>query len=143
MEQINRSALVSFSAQQMYQLVDDITHYPEFVPHCKNAIVIQRNQKEVTAQLEISKGGIAKSFSTINRLTPGSRIHMQLIDGPFKYLSGDWEFTPLSDDACKIELNLEFEFSNKLTSIAFAGIFKHLVQSMVKAFTDRAEKIYG
>ena len=143
METINRSALVLFSAEQMYQLVDDIEQYHQFVPFCVKSEVIQRQDQQVSATLEIAKGGFAKSFSTLNTLTPFKNIQMQLIDGPFNYLKGDWHFTALSDDACKIELNLEFEFSNKLASIAFTGMFKQLVQSMVKAFTDRAHNIYG
>lgn len=143
MEQINRSALVPFSAVKMYQLVDDIENYPEFVPHCQRASIILRKQDEVSATLAVAKGGIVRSFSTKNKLTPHRHIHMQLIDGPFKSLQGNWRFLPLTQDACKIELNLEFEFSNKLASIAFSGVFKQLIQSMISAFTDRAQNIYG
>lgn len=142
MEVIKRSALVPFSAEQMYLLVDDIESYPEFVPNCKTAKITQRDEYKVCATLEVAKSGIAKSFSTQNTLIPNQKIHMELLDGPFKHLSGEWQFKPLAEDACKIELNLEFEFSNKLASMAFAGIFNQLIQSMVTAFTDRAKKIY-
>jgi len=142
-ERIKRSALVPYSVQQMYQLVDDIEKYPEFVPYCKKAEIIQRAPLEVSATLEISKSGIAKSFSTKNTLRPHEHIQMQLLNGPFKYLRGGWHFKALSENACKIELDLEYEFSHRLASIAFAKLFNQLVQSMVGAFTERAEKVYG
>ncbi len=143
MEKINRSALVPYSAEQMYRLVDDVEKYPAFVPYCKKAEILQRDDNSVCAQLEVAKSGIAKAFSTRNTLIPFQTIRMELLDGPFKHLSGDWRFIPLAEKACKIELNLEFEFSNKLASMAFAGIFSQLVQSMVSAFTQRAVEVYG
>ncbi len=143
MERIKRSALVNYSTHQMYQLVDDIEKYPEFVPYCQGAEIIQREDQQVSATLRVSKSGIAKSFSTQNRLTPFDRIDMQLLNGPFKYLSGSWHFIALAEDACKIELDLEYEFSHKLASLAFAQIFNQLTQSMVNAFTERARNIYG
>ena len=143
MKNICRSALVPFSAKQMYQLVDDIDSYNNFVPYCQESKVLERNKQQVTATLQVAKSGIAKSFTTRNTLEPYDFIGMELIDGPFSHLSGGWRFTALSDSACKIELDLNFEFSNQLTTLAFSKIFNKLVQSMVSAFTSRAEKIYG
>jgi len=143
MQQICRSALVPFSAEQMYALIDDIASYHLFVPHCQTATILERADSHVTAKLVVAKSGFAKSFTTKNTLSPPHLITMNLIDGPFNELSGDWKLTPLSDSACKIELNLKFEFSNKLTSLAFSSIFNQLVQSMISAFTKRAEKVYG
>jgi len=143
MEKINRSALVMYSAEQMFQLVDDVEQYPKFVPNCKNAKVLSREGNHLSATLEVSKSGIAKSFSTQNTNTPFSHIKMKLLNGPFKKLEGEWRFIPLAENACKIELELEFEFTNRLASMAFAGIFNQLVLSMVSAFTDRAQQVYG
>jgi len=142
MQNICRSALVPYSAKQMYQLVDDIDNYNHFVPYCQSSCVISRSQQQVTAKLKVAKSGLAKSFTTVNTLTPYEFISMELVDGPFTHLSGGWRFTALSDSACKIELDLDFEFSNKLTSLAFSKVFNKLVQSMVSAFTSQAEKIY-
>lgn len=143
MENIKRSALVPYSAEQMYRLVDDIESYPAFVPYCKKATELERTTDSVSAELEVAKSGIAKSFATKNQLQPNQCISMELLDGPFKYLKGDWQFIPLSDNACKIELDLSFEFSSKLASIAFTSIFNQLIQSMVAAFTERAQQVYG
>lgn len=142
MEKIERSALVTYSAEQMYRLVDDVEKYPLFVPYCKEAKIISRDNNIVSATLLVSKSGIAKSFSTQNTMKPFNEIHMQLLNGPFKYLNGYWRFKALAEKACKIELNLEYEFSSKIASIAFAKIFNQLAQSMVTAFTLRANEIY-
>ncbi len=143
MQTIYRSALVAFSAQQMFDLVDDIENYQAFVPYCQSSEVLKRETHQVTAKLVVAKSGLAKSFTTCNQLNPPNQISMQLVDGPFSHLSGHWNFVSLSDKACKIELQLEFEFSNALTSLAFSKVFNKLVGSMITAFTERAEKIYG
>ncbi len=142
MQNITRSALVPFSAQQMFELVDDIDSYQSFVPYCQESVVLERIDNQVTAKLLVAKSGLAKSFTTKNTLQAYNKIDMHLVDGPFSHLSGGWRFIPLSESACKIELDLDFEFSNKLASLAFSKIFNKLVQSMVSAFTERAEKIY-
>ncbi len=142
MNRISRSALVHFSAEQMFELVDDIDSYQSFVPFCKDSKILSRSENEVTAKLLVAKSGIAKSFTTCNRLDKPNTIVLSLVDGPFSSLNGRWTFTELSDDACKIELNLEFKFSNKLATLAFAKIFNLLVESMISAFTKRAQELY-
>jgi len=143
MEHICRSALVHFTAQQMFDLVDDIESYQTFVPYCESSKVIERNTSQVIGQLKVAKSGVAKSFTTKNFLDAPNAIQMELVDGPFSHLSGVWTFTALSEQACKIELDLIFEFSNKLATILFAKIFAQLMESMVSAFTERAEKVYA
>lgn len=142
-EKIKRSALVAYSSEQMYMLVDDVEKYPEFVPFCKESKIIQRDSQSVSATLMVAKSGIAKSFSTKNSLQPFEHIQMELLNGPFKSLSGVWSFKELSENACKIELDLQYEFSSKLTSLAFSKIFNQLAKSMISAFTQRATSIYG
>jgi ribosome-associated toxin RatA of RatAB toxin-antitoxin module len=143
MPTIERSALVPYSAAQMYALVDDIARYPEFVPGCRSATVIEQGTDYKVARLDISKAGVGKSFTTRNQLLPPSSIAMQLVDGPFKYLHGGWQFHALDNHACKIVLQLEFEFANTLLSMAFGGIFNELQGRMVDAFVQRARQVYG
>jgi len=143
MTNICRSALVSFSSEQMFNLVNDVEKYPLFVPFCSNCILLSKEQGFITAKLEISKGGFSKSFTTRNQLHPNNKIDLALVNGPFKYLTGSWDFIPLSDQASKIELNLDFEFSSRLTDMAFSKIFNQLVQLMVAAFTERAKIVYA
>ena len=139
---IQRSALVNYSAEAMYDLVNDVDAYPQFLPGCKDSKVLASESDMMKASLLVAKAGVRQWFTTKNTLEPARHIHMQLIDGPFKRLSGGWTFSALSDEACKIELNLEFEFTSKLTELAFGKIFNALAASMVKAFTERAKQVY-
>lgn len=143
MPSIEKSALVSYSAQQMFDLVNDIDAYPHFVPGCVGATVLEQGDDYKVASLDISKAGIRKSFTTRNQLHAPERIDMQLVDGPFKRLTGGWTFTPLADDACKIQFQLEFEFSNRLLGMAFGKIFSEVTARMVDAFVQRAKKVYS
>jgi ribosome-associated toxin RatA of RatAB toxin-antitoxin module len=143
MPQIERSALVFYSAQQMFDLVNAVPDYPKFLPGCSAARIVSQSDTEMVAALQVSKAGIGHTFTTRNTLYPCQRIAMQLVDGPFKRLQGGWEFQPLSETACKVVLKLEFEFSSKLVQFAFGKIFSELAASMVNAFTQRAKQVYG
>lgn len=143
MPQISRSALVPFSAEQMYQLVNDVHSYPDFLPGCTGSRVIAVSGNEMTAAVEVAKAGISKTFTTRNTLLDNQSINMQLVDGPFRKLMGGWQFTALSPEACKVELHLDFEFTNKLIELAFGKIFKELTGNMVQAFTQRAKEVYS
>lgn len=143
MPQINRNALVMFSAQSLFDLVNDIEQYPAFLPNCSGATIIEATEQQITASLEIKKGPVCKSFTTKNTLTDGNKISMALVSGPFKQLNGHWLFTKLDDQACKVELILEYEFSNKLIEMAFGNIFKEVASNMVQAFIQRAKVVYG
>lgn len=143
MPTIERSALVPYSDAQMYALVNDVDRYPEFVPGCRTATVLESTDTTKVARLDISKAGISKSFTTRNTLEPYECIGMELVDGPFQYLRGGWSFHALDKNACKIVLKLEFEFANRLLSMAFGKIFNELQSRMVDAFVQRAQQVYG
>ncbi|EPN9631932.1 type II toxin-antitoxin system RatA family toxin [Cronobacter sakazakii] len=143
MPQISRTALVPYSAEQMYKLVNDVKSYPEFLPGCVGSRVLESSTGQMTAAVEVSKAGISKTFTTRNTLISNQSILMHLVDGPFKKLMGGWKFTPLTEDACQIEFNLDFEFTNKLIELAFGRVFKELASSMVQAFSQRAKEVYS
>lgn len=142
MANISRSALVMYSCEQMYNLVDDINSYPQFIPNCADAKREQTAENTVAGSLLISSVGISKWFTTKNELTANKEIKMQLLNGPFKHLNGVWTFTELDEFACKVELELDFEFSSKMIELAFGGLFKNVITNMVSAFTQRAKHIY-
>jgi ribosome-associated toxin RatA of RatAB toxin-antitoxin module len=143
MPQIERSALVFYSTQQMYDLVNAVPDYPQFLPGCSAARIISQSDTEMVASVTVSKAGIGHTFTTRNTLYPNQRIAMQLVDGPFKQLHGGWEFQPLNETGCKVVLKLQFEFSSRLVQFAFGKIFSELTLSMVNAFTQRAKRVYG
>lgn len=139
---VQKSALVKYSAQQMFDLVNDIESYPQFLPWCSGSRIIKRVDNIVEAELQISKGGFKKAFSTRNSIDIGGKISVSLLDGPFSYLEGVWNFMPLREDASKISLDLEFEMSGKLASLAFGAVFNQICNTMVSSFTHRAKEIY-
>ena len=143
MTTIHKSALVPYSAEQMYNLVDDIPAYPEFLPWCSGSKEINRCEDEVQASLDIAHSGVHKSFTTRNRLEINKTIEMQLVEGPFKHLNGVWRFEPLGDAGSKVMLDLEFEFSSKLLGMTFGPLFSKIASSLVDAFIQRAQKVYG
>lgn len=142
MTQVDRSALVLHTAEQMFDLVNDVERYPQFLPWCASVEVVSRSDEELVATLYLSKGGLKYSFTTRNRLTRPQQMTMELVDGPFSSLSGVWTFKPLSDEASKVELSLQFEFSGKLSALAMGKVFNQIATTMVDAFVSRADQIY-
>lgn len=144
MTQISRNALVPYSVEEMYQLVDDIESYAQFLPWCRSTDVISRDHDEVHATIEIARGALHKSFTTLNRMQRNKIIEMRLVKGPFKHLEGYWRFDALKDNtASKISLDLEFEFESRLVAFAASSVFNQIANSMVDAFCKRAVEVYG
>jgi len=143
MPTISRSALVMYSVEQMYSLINDVLAYPKFLPDCSDSKIVSSTENEMTASLLVAKAGITQWFTTKNTLVENKQVKMDLLDGPFKKLVGCWVLTPLSSEACKISLELDYEFSNKFFALAFGRIFNHLANNMVQAFTSRAKEVYG
>jgi len=143
MKTVHRNALVMHSAEQMYALVNDIESYPRFLPWCSGARIISQTSEEIVASLDVAKAGIKKTFTTRNRLVENEVVEMALVDGPFQRLAGGWTFNALNAEACKIELDLEFEFSGQLMAVMLGPIFNEAANTMVAAFCKRADEIYG
>jgi ribosome-associated toxin RatA of RatAB toxin-antitoxin module len=143
MTTVKKSALVKFPAKQMFDLVDNIESYPEFLPWCSGSRILKRANDIVEAELQISKAGFHKTFATRNRSDGGGKLFMTLLDGPFSSLDGVWSFMPLREDASKISLDLEFKMQGKFASLAFGAVFNQICNTMVSSFTERAKKIYG
>jgi ribosome-associated toxin RatA of RatAB toxin-antitoxin module len=141
MERIARSALVPYSAEAVYQLVSDIERYPEFLPWCKSAVIHSKTAEWVEASLELSKGSISKSFTTKNHLKPNREMEMHLVNGPFKHLYGIWNFEPLSENACKVSVCLEFSFNSKILELAIGPVFNHIANNLLEAFCERAKQL--
>ena len=140
---ISHSLVVSYQPEQMFELVDDIDSYSEFLPWCEKSTVSYRDEDQVKASLVISSAGISKSFSTHNLLQKHKMIEIRLIDGPFKHLEGFWRFDKTEHNQCKVAFDLEYEFSNKWISFAFGPIFQQISGNLVNAFRNRAVDIYG
>jgi Oligoketide cyclase/lipid transport protein len=142
MTHIYHEIMEPYSAQQMFDLVNDINAYPQFVPDCIDTGVLQRDENLLLAYIEVEKFGFKKRFTTLNRLKEPSKIEITLIDGPFKKLVGAWTFTPISENQSKITFDLTFEFNSKLLDMTFTPIFKDIMKNMVIAFSNRAKQLY-
>ena len=143
MVMIDRSSLVSYSAEKMYALVEDIESYPHFLPWCSGADVTVREGTRTVATMHVNYHGIREHFTTDNVNEPGRMITMQLVSGPFRHLRGHWRFTPLAEDACKVEFRLEYEISSRLLERLIGPVFQHIGNSFMDAFVQRAEQIHA
>lgn len=127
----------------MFDLVDDVASYPQFLPWCRAATVIERKPDEVTATLKIHKGALHTRFTTRNTLEPPHAIRLALIDGPFRALDGAWQFEPIGDKGSRVRLQLRFAFANPLNAWLLEPVFEHTCASLVDAFGKRARSVYG
>jgi ribosome-associated toxin RatA of RatAB toxin-antitoxin module len=143
MSGVERSALVPYSAEQMFALVDAVERYPEFLPWCSGTRVRQRDAEITVAEIGVSYRGIRQSFATRNRKNPPSSMSLELVDGPFRRLDGEWRFTGLGEHACRVDFRLHYEFSGGLLDRLFAPVFNHIAESMMDAFMRRAEHLHG
>lgn len=140
---IEKSVLVAYSAQQMFDLVNDIESYPQFLPWCGGTTVHTRDAQVVIATIQIDYLHLKQKFTTENTLEPAQRIHMRLREGPFQHLDGQWHFTELESNACKVALRLQYDFANRLIESLVNPVFSVIAGSLVEAFVQRAEKLYG
>jgi ribosome-associated toxin RatA of RatAB toxin-antitoxin module len=138
MREVKRSALIAETPARMYALVNDIERYPEFVPWCTAARVDARKEGEIVATLTIKRGPVKSEFTTRNLLETDRRVLMQFVSGPFRVLEGLWTFTALGDLGCRVELEMRFEFANRITNALFAPLFEDTAASLVDAFVKRA-----
>ena len=139
---IYKTALVTYNAKQMFDLVDDVLSYPQFLPWCKHTKVLSRCDNELKASITLAKGGIEQTFSTHNKNVDAEKISINLLKGPFKHLHGVWKFEPLGDIGSKISLNIEFEFSSTLLRLTLGPVFNFIVNSLVDSFVKRAQQMY-
>ena len=147
MREVRRSAIVPYPAEAMFALVADVEAYPAFVPGCTGSAVLSRDESGVVARLELSKGPFHSGFTTRNTLEPPRRLGMQLVEGPFKSLEGEWLITPLSDSpdapGCRIELHVKFQFAGVAGDLLLGPAFELTCAGLVDAFVHRARDIYG
>ncbi|WP_048307486.1 type II toxin-antitoxin system RatA family toxin [Halomonas sp. PR-M31] len=143
MPTVNRSALVRHSPQAMFDLVNDFERYPEFLPGCRRTRLIERDEDHLIGELTLGKAGVEQSFTTRNDLYEPERIELSLVNGPFKHMRGRWLFMPMGQEACKVSLEMNFEFSNRLLGMAFGKLFNQMAKQQVEAFTRRADVVYG
>ena len=140
---IHKSALVPYSAEQMYDLINDVESYPKFLPWCAEVQLLSKNKESLMATIVVSKGALKQAFTTLNAMEEGQHIEMNLVEGPFKYFKGLWRFDSLEAKGCEVSFHLNFEFARGLIGLAFGRTFSQLANSLVDAFCQQAQERYG
>ncbi len=136
--------MLPYTAKQMYDLINNIEAYPEFLPWCKNSIVHSRDEQKLVATIALSKGPLNYNITTVNTMHPNSEINMSYAAGPFKSCAGSWKFLSQNNtQQCQILFNFAYEFNNKLARLAIEPIFYPITNTLVDAFHQRAMTIYG
>ena len=146
MKTVHKSVLIWYSPQEMYVLVTNVDQYPQFLPWCDHAKVVEQDATGMVAEVGLSFGGVRQTFTTRNAHTPQSRVDMALVKGPFSRLDGQWNFYPLGDGsqrACKVELTLNYGFDNATLGKLVGPVFDRIAASLVDAFVKRAQQVYG
>ncbi|MGH8708595.1 MAG: type II toxin-antitoxin system RatA family toxin [Burkholderiales bacterium] len=143
MKRIARSAIVEHAAAEMYALVDDIEAYPQFLPWCSAARVRERTASRTVATLAVGLKGLRYEFTTENAGRPAQAIDLRLLEGPFRHFAAHWRFSALGERAARIEFAMEYEFTGALVSRALGPLFRTIADTMVDAFTRRADAVYG
>ncbi len=146
MKTIHKSVLLSHSAHEMFALVTDIEHYPQFLPWCDQGEVLELNDDGMLARVGMAISGLRQSFTTRNTHETDRKVLMELVDGPFSQLDGVWAFTPLGDGtlrACKVEFTLSYGFSSAALAALVGPVFDKIAGNLVDAFVKRADQVYG
>lgn len=140
---VHKAVFLGYSAEQMFALVDRVEDYPLFLPWCGGVQVRERQDDRLVASITIQYRGIHHAFTTENTNTPPTAMQMQLVDGPFRHLDANWSFKPLKPDACKVQFDMHYEFSNRLLEQIIGPVFSMIANSFVDSFCKRAEAVYG
>src|SRR5438270_3833913 len=143
MQRIRKPVLVPYSAAEMFDLVDSVEHYPEFLPWCGGTQVLARRPDGKTARIDIDYHGVGAHFTTDNVNRPPEAIVITLRDGPFRHLHGEWRFVALDESACKVEFELAYEFATQLLDKAIGPVFGHIANTFIDSFARRAQMLYG
>ncbi len=139
---IEKSIQVPYSTDQMFELVAAVQNYPQFVKACVKGEIISGGEDEVVARLSFAKSGLSHTFTTRNTLTRTSQIHMELVDGPFRYLHGDWLFKTVKG-GCEVTITVDYEFSNMMLKMMLQSMMQQLIYELVESFCEQADVLYG
>jgi ribosome-associated toxin RatA of RatAB toxin-antitoxin module len=146
MKTVHKSVLIWYSPEEMYRLVIDVDHYPQFLPWCDRARVVEQYESGMLAEIGIAFSGVHQSFVTQNTHVPGQRVELKLVKGPFSNLDGAWDFSPVGDGsqrACRVDLTLNYGFESVTLGALIGPVFDKIASSLVEAFVKRAQQVYG
>ena len=141
--EIQRSALVTFSPEQMFDLVVDVERYPQFLPWVVGAEVHEKTDRDLLASMEMQRAGVRERFTTRNVMERPDWMTLKLVHGPFRLLEGRWSFTAIGEAGTRIELGMRFEFANPVVALLFGKAFEQSCGQLIDAFIARARQVHG
>jgi ribosome-associated toxin RatA of RatAB toxin-antitoxin module len=140
MPTVLKSVLVEHTAREMFDLVDAVERYPEFLPWCKRGTVVERTPEVTRARIDVDYRGLKTHFTTVNRKHDHRRMDLDLAEGPFEMLTGRWSFTPIGESGCRVEFKLEYQMASAAMSALLAPVFGHMMETLVERFVARADE---
>jgi ribosome-associated toxin RatA of RatAB toxin-antitoxin module len=140
--EIRRTALVTFTPEQMFDLVIDVERYPEFLPWVAAARLHERTENDLVASMEMQRAGVRERFSTRNAFVRPDYMTLRLLEGPFRTLDGRWSFTPIASAGTRVELEMRFEFANPVVALLFGKTFEQSCSALIDAFIARARSLH-
>ena len=149
MHQISKTKIVPYTPQEMYDLVNAVENYPEFLSWCSQSVIHHRTEEEVKATMVMSAAGFTQSITTQNRMEKDKMIEIKLLEGPLKHLESFWRFEEIepkdstsTSPHCHIYFDIEFEFSNLFMRMALEPLFSKIADTLMDNFCARAEVLY-
>ena len=141
MPTVRKSVLVAHSAEAMFELVDAVEHYPEFLPWCGGTQVLERTPGLTHARIDVDYNGLKSSFATRNRKEPYEWMHLEFAEGPFERFKGQWHFVALGAQGCRVEFALDYGFENRALDALLGPVFGHIMETLVDRFVARADEV--
>ncbi len=138
---VRRSLLLPYAAESMFDLIEQAEHYPQFIPWCTDAVILERTDEIVAARLSMRVAGLNLSLQTRNPKRRPEWLALRMVQGPLRRFEGEWRLTPLNPTACRIEFTLSYEFADRLTERVAGPVFARMADTMVDAYVSRAERI--
>ena len=142
MRELHRTVIVPYTPAQMFELVADVERYPEFVPWCADSQLLERDDDSLVGRLEMAMGPLTGGLTTRNRLEPPGAMTLELVEGPFSQLQGEWQFKSLGETGCQVDLQMRFAFSNPVKNLVLGAAFEQTCNRLVDAFVARAAEVY-
>ena len=131
-----------YTPEQMYDLVADVKRYPEFLPWVSAMRVRVDGPTETLADMVVGFKGLRETFTSRVEKEPKTRIHVDYVDGPLKFLRNDWVFRP-EGDGCAVDFTVDFAFKNRVFEMLAGQVFATALRRMIGAFENRAAQLYG
>jgi ribosome-associated toxin RatA of RatAB toxin-antitoxin module len=141
MHHIHQAKQVLCSAEKMFQLVNNVDEYDQFIPYCTKSTILHQDKHSMKASISLGLMGLEYSFTTQNKLIYGQSITINLVSGTFHHLSGCWQFIPLGDNHCSVEADFEFSIKNTLLRRLINPMLERIIDELIASFEKRAKEL--